>query len=274
MVQDSRGNKSYGYTSLNFIDYKNVSLTQDVDITLVGETGARVDLTLEGDYYNGSFGSVNNQLLLWYRYKEGSGDYGSWVRISDTYTPTFNNGRYTLSVPIEGLHYEKAYTFESWAEDKLTYEATPPYTAKLIPVFDWSETDFNFNVPVSFQGETMADMIVEQGERNNWTYRKYKSGVAECWTTVLNTTSFNTTWGSMYQNDNAMPQLTYPFDFVEVPSEIASLVGGTGYSAWIYVDSANKQTNKKSGVYRLCRPSQVVAQSEFKINIHCLGRWR
>lgn len=29
-----------------------------------------------------------------------------------------------------------------------------------------------------------VDYIVESGQSGNWTYRKYKSGIVECWTTV------------------------------------------------------------------------------------------
>jgi len=276
-ARDNRNLPSEVIKQLTIIDYSDVSCSQKVEMKLKEgtETEAEIILTITGNFFNQNFGSVNNYLDIDIRYTDDDGNMGDWIRLSDFVPITYgDNNSYTITSTFGGFRYDKSYKFQSRAIDKLSSAITSEYTANINPVFDWSKTDFNFNVPVKFQGETMADMIVEEGSKNGWTYRKFKSGVAECWTTVLNTTSFNTTWGSMYQNDNAMPQLTYPFDFVEVPSEIASLVGGTGYSAWIYVDSTYRQTNKKTGVYRLCRPSQVVAQAEFKINIHCLGRWR
>lgn len=34
---------------------------------------------------------------------------------------------------------------------------------------------------LSIGGNTVADFIVEQGTSGTWTYRKWNSGIAECW---------------------------------------------------------------------------------------------
>ena len=39
------------------------------------------------------------------------------------------------------------------------------------------------NGVIEFNGEQQKDMIVEQGTSGIWTYRKYSSGIIECWTT-------------------------------------------------------------------------------------------
>jgi len=39
---------------------------------------------------------------------------------------------------------------------------------------------------ISFDNQPMADFIVEQGVTNYWTYRKWNSGIVECWRSITN----------------------------------------------------------------------------------------
>lgn len=70
-----------------------------------------------------------------------------------------------------------------------------------------------------------ADYIVEEGTSGIWTYRKWASGVAECWGEYTETkTHYGTAWtgGYAYQTSD----VPLPFTFAEVPNVIYSIQGG------------------------------------------------
>lgn len=135
------------------IDYLKPTCYQKLEIALTGETGAEVTLTVSGNYFNGSFGDLDNTIKLETRYSNADGTMGDWITLNGT--PTFNGNTYELTVTFDGFSYENAYTFQSRLTDRITYVQSSQYTIRLMPVFDWSETDFNFNVPIKLNGETV-----------------------------------------------------------------------------------------------------------------------
>lgn len=154
-VTDSRGNIVTQTVQCSMVDYLNVTTTMDANITVDGVITA----TIKGNYYNGSFGKESNTINVYYRYKANSDDYGSWKSA----TATANGNAYTSSVTISGLDYRNKYTVQAMVYDKLrtTYSNEP--TLNCLPVFDWSETDFNFNVPIYIQGNPLVDLIYPVG---------------------------------------------------------------------------------------------------------------
>lgn len=72
-----------------------------------------------------------------------------------------------------------------------------------------------------------ADYIVEQGTSGIWTYRKWNSGIAECWgryTSEENTT-FSDVWDSNNINSTII-KTNYPFTFAKTPIENCKIVDG------------------------------------------------
>lgn len=135
------------------IPYIKPTCAQKVVIELTGETGAVVTVAASGKYYNGSFGIQDNSLVVETRYKVDNGDYGEWIALTDT--ANYSETEYSLTGVFTGFNYESSYTFQTRATDKLNTVITSEYVAKLIPVFDWSETDFNFNVPVNISADEL-----------------------------------------------------------------------------------------------------------------------
>ena len=82
---------------------------------------------------------------------------------------------------ISNFNRNIAYSFEVKAADKLESATGSAVGIKSLPVFHWSESDFAFEVPVKIQGSPITDFVVEQGTTEIWTYRKWNSGIAECW---------------------------------------------------------------------------------------------
>jgi len=80
------------------------------------------------------------------RWKTGSNEYSEWVNA----TTTLNSNSYT-STYTATLDYTKQWTIQVRAVDKLTTILGKEIIVNTLPVFDWSATDFNFNVPVMIQ---------------------------------------------------------------------------------------------------------------------------
>ena len=140
-------------SNVAMIKYIKPTIKQELKIELSEETGAIVKFKITGNYFNGTFGAEDNTLNLYVRYAVNSGDYGEWVSITDV--PEFKDGTYECNTTVTGLTYDNTYTFQCMAVDKLNTVITNGYPIKLLPVYDWSETDFNFNVPVNMSNKTV-----------------------------------------------------------------------------------------------------------------------
>lgn len=143
-VIDSRGNPASITLNKTLIDY--IKLTCNVDIYRPEPTTGEVNLKVSGNYFNGSFGSVENTITLQYRYKESMTSYWSdWISITAIKN---GNGYYWDGSLGTNFDYTKAYNFQINAYDKLMNLSVDRSVFQGIPVFDWGENDFKFNVPV------------------------------------------------------------------------------------------------------------------------------
>lgn len=139
----------------NFIEYVKPTCYQKVAIQFVNDsTTAKIALNVNGNYYNGSFGAVDNTFLLEIRYTQPDGSMGAWTPVTE-FQPTFNGTSYSVDIEIFTSNYELTYVFQSRVTDKLNYVQSAEYAVKIAPIFDWSETDFNFNVPIKMNGKTV-----------------------------------------------------------------------------------------------------------------------
>lgn len=148
-VTDSRGNTTTKTVTNTMLNY--VKLTCDVDNGVPDATG-KFTFRATGNCFNASFGAVTNTLDVQYRYREVGGTYSPYKAM----TVSKYGNTYTATVNLTGLDYTKSYQFQAQATDKLATVTTEEKTVRSTPVFDWSETDFNFNVPVTVQGQGLA----------------------------------------------------------------------------------------------------------------------
>lgn len=127
---DSRGYpKSVDYT-LTWIEYIRLAFTS-ITVKRPESTADKANLELKGNYFNNSFGSVNNSLALKYRYKEENGEYTEW----STVIPTITDNAFTHTEQLENLDHNKEYTFEFMIDDQLmTVYSDPVVLTKGIPV--------------------------------------------------------------------------------------------------------------------------------------------
>lgn len=194
---DSRGNVVNQTVNKTFINY--VKLTCNIN-KANPDTSGNLNLIIDGNYFNGSFGAVSNSLNVEYRYKVAGGDYGAWT----TANITTNGNSYTATHNISGLDYQTNYVFQARATDRLISISSGERSVKTLPVFDWSKEDFNFNVPVSINGNVIIDFVMEQGTVSGWNYRKWSSGVVEAWYSPTINVTTATPYGNGYYNGSIL----------------------------------------------------------------------
>jgi hypothetical protein len=118
-----------------------------------------------------------------------------------------------------------------------------------------------------------ADAIVEQGTKDNWYYRKYANGTAECWRRVSQTVDINTEWGSVYYGN--CEEVEFPFSFYTAP--IVNATVESGYALWLmsWTGSASVGTTlaNKPASLRVARPTAVTG-ANIIIAYHAIGRWK
>ena len=118
----------------------------------------------------------------------------------------------------------------------------------------------------------VADYVVEQGVSGIWIYRKWNSGLAECWGQYTYSATASTVWAApIYVTDAAGPQ-QYPFVFASVPMEWASVDSSTN-ALWLYKESNAHNTASQTATYH---PLKVNAFNSNTIDIryYVTGRWK
>ena len=138
---DNRGNTTTKDVTTSFVEYVKLSCNLDNSMP-TGE--GNMTVKVNGNYFNGSFGAVSNTLSVYYRYKVDGGAYSNWAAM----TVTKSGNTYAATASLTGLDYQAAYVFQAYAVDKLATVYSVERKVKAKPVFDWSGSDFKFNVPV------------------------------------------------------------------------------------------------------------------------------
>lgn len=117
----------------------------------------------------------------------------------------------------------------------------------------------------------ISDYVVEQGTSGIWTYRKWNSGVAECWNTeplsFTGSSASGALMGGRYAQLNNPTWGTFPFAFTDTPGVFGHGRLGTGAGFLSVGQSATKITVV----------SCVGNQSSTNINnvsIYVIGTWK
>ena len=117
-----------------------------------------------------------------------------------------------------------------------------------------------------------VDYVVERGTSGIWTYRKWASGIAECWGSQSGSADVNNAWGNMYVSKNNI-FANLPFVFAEIPNIVTNLTCA-GYGAILMVtgESNSPASKTSTGVYEIARGTSTTALN-YKINYSVKGRW-
>ena len=277
-ITDSRGTVETDTHTLTTIDY--IPLTANLK-TQPMDTDGNLSFEASGNYFSGSFGTTNNTLKVQIRYKTVGGTYSGWYNISSVST---SGSTYRVAARLTGLNYRENYIVQVRATDLIYTSGV--YSAekevRSIPVFDWGEDDFKFNVPVVIDGNLTVngslsvggDYIIEQGTSGNWTYRKWNSGTYECWTRLAVNTTVNSTWGSLYVSGSlSATNLTFPITFTAIPVVNVNL-SGSGSGAFLIASGSASASTTKTGIYEIARGSASTSSVGYAINYYVVGKWK
>ena len=288
---DSRNITSSTTVNVSMLDY--IKLTCNLSAGLP-TTDDKIPLTVTGNFWNNSFGAVRNTIRIQYRYKSNtSSTFSSWaIGVGEGYPSSGNT--YTYSFDISVPNHVDNYTVQVRAIDKLATIESRTVSVQAYPIFDWDADDFNFNVPVNIQnnlyvagdihqnGVPVTDFIVEQGTKTtgsgnsqaNWVYRKWNSGIAECWCRKHVSTAVNTSWGSLYVSGAlSYTNITWGVSFTDIP--VANItIAPHASGAFLIAGGSTSLTKTNTGGYEIARGSALASAGNFYINYYAIGTWK
>lgn len=111
------------------------------------------------------------------------------------------------------------------------------------------------------------DYIVEQGVAEGWNYRKWKSGLTECWCEKTILTDCKGVLGALFYTETKLLPFSYPFEFANVPLEFVSVA--SNYQGWL----ANEVGNTALGIgkYYFISPTEFTDLNNITYKIYVRG---
>ena len=296
---DSRGYSASALVEPTVIPY--IPLTINPTFRRVSPTSNIITVEFYGNFFSGNFGASSNALKVKYRYKEyGTETWSAYVTISASSINIPGDGTYNSNGAVtlgSNFDYRKSYDLEIVAQDGsgtavLSYVSSIAQVTRGEPVFDWSNTDFRVretlrtaNVepdgemsigtnekPYStgyfnqiYIGGNPVSVIEEEGTSGIWYYRKWSSGIAECWGQPSKSVASSGTFlgANAYSTNFALPSGL----FVSVDSANANPRVGSGYAIPAYINT----TPTSVGVDALSNESGT---KDFSAYIFVRGRWK
>ena len=271
VVTDSRGNTTTVTKEITMLEYASPSAS--VILARLNNYEDTTYLTVDAMY-----SSVNNKntVTITYQNKKVGGSYGSAVSIQD-------NKQTTLSCDKNF-----AYIFLITVKDKFTTITKEiPLAKGKFPLFihtdrnavgvnEYCADDEAFRVAdgvshfedgIRIANQNVVDYIVAQGTSGNWTYRKWASGIAECWQYSKLTFSSKSGAGiTDFYMGTVDVQL--PFTFTANPTSTCSCE--MAYSEWTQCQC----TTSKVTVRRFGNSNSFNNVPELKVSISVQGRWK
>lgn len=115
-----------------------------------------------------------------------------------------------------------------------------------------------------------VDYVVDEGIDGIWTYRKWASGIAECWGQKTETNKSTTAWGSWYYVQ--ISETAYPQGLFTSVKHVSGTVRWTNGSLISNVEATGSTTTapRITGV----RPTNVSTSGDAAGTWHAIGRWK
>lgn len=284
-VTDSRGYSMSMSTRITILPYSPPKLNS---LTLRRTNNVESEMQL---IFNGSFSSIkingvekNELITASYEYKlTNTPTYGTRVSILSDVTGTGTSFSYE-NLELCDLDSDKSYDFHLLIRDKLNSLA--PMDEYLVvtqgtPLVALRKNKVGINQPepmgaldvigdVYINGAQL-DYVVSQGTSGIWTYRKWASGISECWGTYqasnINISSQN--YDGYYYNKTAI-SINYPSGaFTAAPTAFAD-GGNTSHQHHIRVF---QNSASAVSVTILCHSSSQTSVS-MPIYLRALGKWK
>ena len=198
-----------------------------------------------------------------------------------------NTARYEENIPTEKVAFHlkeggKGAAFGKAAETDGLLELAEDWHLKLTGATDLNAAAekiavldpggvVRYRTKAELQGDLAADYIVEQGVSGIWTYRKWSSGVSECWgDKICGDIAVTSAWGALFEGSN-MGGIAYPSGlFVSQPAFFPSAQTTKYGICGIEIDGGDKTTTPN--LYLLRATAQTV-QGVY-LSLYAKGRWK
>jgi hypothetical protein len=119
-----------------------------------------------------------------------------------------------------------------------------------------------------------TDYVVAQGQQGIWTYRRWSSGIAECWIEAYKLPAINFTagWGQVLWSADVTSPGEYPFKFKTLPLVIPTWASTSNYSCPIWAKPYGGSLTK-------CPNFQAIDQSKGTqknavLAVYVKGMWK
>lgn len=153
--KDSRGLTASTKITKTLINYIKLAITK-INLARPEQTSNTINISLNGNYFNNTFGAVANTLELKFRYKEGSGSFTNYT----TLTPTKNNNTFSYNGELgTEFNYQKEYDFEIVVADKLMSLTYSRKVTKGIPQIDRGKNDIKYNTNIEVTGRFKGNVL-------------------------------------------------------------------------------------------------------------------
>lgn len=284
-VTDSRGYTASVSKTITVIAYAAPKLSS---VTLRRTNEIEPEMQLK---FNGTISAIsvdgtqkNSVQYVRYRYKKTSEtSYSGYYSILSSTTRSGTSFSFS-NLELLNLDAGSSYDFHLQIQDRLfslssldVYFVVPQGT----PLVALRKQKVGINTPnpqatldvggnVRVNGSPLADFVIQQGTSGIWTYRKWKSGIAECWCQYSFTAAITTAWGVLYES-SAVTLPSFPFTFSQIPqvhisadnSSNALFIERGNSSAWATVSSPGK-------MYAV-RPKSTESTT-YKVGIYVIGK--
>ena len=288
MVTDSRGYTASVSKTITVIAYAKPKLSS-VTLRRTNEIEAEMQLKFNGTISAISVDSVqkNSVQYVRYRYKKtNETSYSAYYSILSSTTRSGTSFSFS-NLELLNLDAGSSYDFHLQIQDRLysassldLYFVVPQGT----PLVALRKQKVGINTPnpqatldvggdMRINGSPLADYVISRGTSGIWTYRKWKSGIAECWGRKSVSTAISNAWGSLYTSGTLTAlNVSFPFTFAAVPTITANLTcNGTG-AILMAPGSSPAPSVSSTGVYELTRGSAATGSATYWVNFYVIGR--
>lgn len=138
--------------------------------------------------------------------------------------------------------------------------------------YDTSDSSFDPNTSLggTWSSEVIVDdEIVEQGTNSIWTYRKWKSGIAECWGRRDVTISLNNNYGGAYY---ATDEVSFPTGLFSAEPTVSASRQGRAGAGLIHISPYSVSSTKIE--YFVANTNGVYNSAPIGIAINARGLWK
>jgi hypothetical protein len=229
---DSRGFTASKPITKTLVEYIKLAIT-DLQLARPTTTSNTVNISLKGNYFNGSFGSASNTLALKFRYRIADGEWSAYKTVS----PTISGNTFSLDGNLGDIYdFNKNYEFEVVATDKLMSDPVSRTVSKGIPIIDIGEEDMVVNEDVDVRANL---------QKNGIDVATLISDVAntdKCFVLGNFLICFGTVDITPVANTPTSESITFPREFKNKPKVFVSANTATPGTRVIEVSYANETT--------------------------------